>query len=108
MVAMSATNSPILPYEMAKHEVEYSCDGCGKYFPSGADVRGSVSVYSSDHSFLLGDVCDSCSNRIEGILIAKLPEPNPTYHSNVRSLPPAPRFCSDQEGVCEPDKCTCQ
>jgi hypothetical protein len=80
---------------MAKHEAEYSCDGCGKFVESGSDVRGSVSVYSSHGSFLLCDVCDDCASRIEGILIAKLAEPNPLIHEHTPSLPEARPKCLD-------------
>jgi|GEM_PF-1869259 len=49
---------------MAKQEASYLCDVCGDRYASGSDVRGSVSIYSSHGSFICGDVCDDCADRV--------------------------------------------
>lgn len=58
---------------MAKQEATYLCDVCGSSYATGADVRGSVSVYSSHGSFICGDVCDECADRVLKTLVRAFP-----------------------------------
>jgi hypothetical protein len=72
---------------MAKIESTYLCDICGRSFPSGSNVRGSVAVYDPLGSFLLSDVCDQCTGKVTQALIERFPKLNPRILKHQPTLP---------------------
>jgi hypothetical protein len=90
---------------MANIPETYRCDLSGRVFPSRSDVRGGLSLDTGDRLLIWPDVSPASAKRLLELIDAEFPKNTPTARPAV--LPQSSAMCSDREGICEPDKCTC-
>lgn len=57
-----------------QHERYFTCDLCGKEFPSREGVRNDMAITNGEDSRLYSDVCDSCVKKLVGVLDANFPK----------------------------------
>jgi len=58
---------------MAQHEKYFTCDLCGKEFPTRAPVRNDVAVMNGEDTRIYGDVCDTCIKKLVGVIDDNFP-----------------------------------
>lgn len=84
---------------MAVQKAAHSCDVCDRSFPSRADVRGNVSVYSDTGSWILNDVCDRCTGKVVQRLVEVFPKIDPlVYYREMRPFKCTTRECGQCAG----------